>query len=80
MRNKIYHFSLLFLPDDDKNWMHISIKMATNEKSGILNGNAVKVDFIMRTSRRRERYGDEKYIINQSDSLILIWLVFLDGI
>lgn len=43
-----------------------------------LNENVVEDGFIMCKRRKGEK--DEKYIINQSNSLTLIWLVFLDGI
>lgn len=50
----------------------------------IMNGECCKSLFYYANTERkkeREKVGkDEKYIINQSDSLILILLVFLDGI
>jgi hypothetical protein len=54
-----------------------------SEKKNRERGNVVKV-FLLCEQGVKEREGkvgkDEKYIINQSDSLILILLVFLDGI
>lgn len=63
-------------------WMH-TYKCDNDDDSGEAqanpNGNVVKVNFIRCKMDEKVRQG-EKYIINQSDSLILILLVFLDGI
>lgn len=51
--------------DDDEDSMY---------SGKFLNGNVVEDGFIMCKRRKGEK--DEKYIINQSNSLTLIWLVF----